>query len=75
MFALLNPIRDKGKKAAAFWSYGWSGEAVKLIEEHLRNLKLDIVLEGMASRFSPEEAKADLLREFGRNFADELIQN
>lgn len=73
MFALLNPIRDKGKKAAAFGSYGWSGEAVKLIEEHLKMLKLDIVLEGMASRFSPEEEKAELLKEFGRNFANELI--
>jgi flavorubredoxin len=72
MFSLINPIRDKGKKAAAFGSYGWSGEAVKLIEEHLRQLKLDIVLEGMASRFSPEEAKAESLKEFGRNFADEL---
>jgi flavorubredoxin len=74
MFALLSPIRDKGKKAAAFGSYGWSGEAVKLIEEHLKQLKINIVLEGMASRFSPEEAKAESLIEFGRNFADELLK-
>lgn len=74
MFALLNPIRDKGKKAAAFGSYGWSGEAVKLIEEHLKQLKFDIVLDGIASRFSPEEEKAESLKEFGRNFADALLE-
>ena len=74
MFSLLNPIRDKGKKAAAFGSYGWSGEAVKLIEEHLKQLKIDIVLDGMASRFSPEKDKAESLKEFGRRFADELLK-
>jgi flavorubredoxin len=72
MFSLLNPIRDKGKKAAAFGSYGWSGEAVKLIEEHLRQLKLNIVLDGVSSRFAPGEGKAETLKEFGRNFAMEL---
>jgi NADH oxidase (H2O-forming) len=75
MFSLLNPVRDKGKKAAAFGSYGWSGEAVKLIEEHLKQLKMDIVLDGMASRFSPEEAKAESLVEFGRKFAEELMKD
>jgi len=75
MFSLLNPVRDKGKKAAAFGSYGWSGEAVQLIEEHLKQLKLDVVLDGMASRFSPEEEKAEKLKEFGRNFAAELLKN
>ena len=35
VFAMLNPIRDKGKLAAAFGSYGWSGEGVKLIESNL----------------------------------------
>lgn len=75
MFSLLNPIRDKGKKAAAFGSYGWSGEAVNLIQEHLKQLKIDIVLDGIASRFSPEEAKAESLKEFGRNFAKELLRD
>jgi NADH oxidase (H2O-forming) len=72
LFSLINPIRDKGKKAAAFGSYGWSGEAVKLIEDHLRQLKFNVVLEGASSRFAPGEGKAEILREFGRNFAFEL---
>jgi NADH oxidase (H2O-forming) len=75
LFSLINPIRDKGKKAAAFGSYGWSGEAVKLIEEHLRQLKLNVVLEGVSSRFAPGEGtKAETLKEFGRNFALELLK-
>ncbi len=74
LFSLINPIRDKGKKAAAFGSYGWSGEAVKLIEEHLRQLKLNIVLDGISSRFSPEKGKVLALKEFGQKFAERLIE-
>ncbi len=74
MFALINPIRDRGKKAAVFGSYGWSGEAVKLIEEQLRNLKLNIVMEGISSRFAPGDSKIETLKEFGRNFALKLTE-
>jgi flavorubredoxin len=72
MFALLNPVRDRGKKAAAFGSYGWSGEAVKLIETQLRALKLEVVCEGISSRFMPQNEKSERLIEFGNNFARHL---
>ena len=72
MFALLNPLRDKGKCAAAFGSYGWRGEAVKLIENHLKALKLDVVCEGISSRFHPHNEKSVQLIEFGKNFASKL---
>ncbi len=74
LFSLINPIRDKGKKAAAFGSYGWSGEAVKLIEDQLRQLKLNIVLDGISSRFSPDNGKALALKEFGQKFAEGLLK-
>ncbi|HJX70389.1 MAG TPA: FprA family A-type flavoprotein [Bacteroidales bacterium] len=73
MFSLFNPLRDKGKKATAFGSYGWSGEAVKLIENQLKALKLDVVCEGISSRFSPNNEKSEKLIEFGKNFARQLL--
>jgi flavorubredoxin len=73
LFSLINPIRDKGKKAAAFGSYGWSGEAVKLIEDYLKMLKLNIVLDGVSSRFSPNDDEERSLRDFGHNFAYKLL--
>ena len=69
LFALCNPIRDKGKPAAAFGSFGWSGEAVKLIEDHLRNLKMKIVADGITARFHPGEEESDALIKFGESFA------
>ena len=73
LFAVCNPIRDKGKPAAAFGSFGWSGEAVKLIEDHLRNLKLNIVLNGITARFSPGEEESDELVRFGEAFGKAVL--
>lgn len=69
LFSVINPIRDKGKPAAVFGSFGWSGEAIKLIEDHLRNLKLKVTTEGERSRFLPNSEEAERLVKFGEDFA------
>lgn len=74
LFSLINPVRDRGKKAAVFGSYGWSGEAVKIIESNLQNLKLSIITEGITCKFLPDAEKYTQLVEYGRNFA-RLIKN
>ena len=75
MFSVINPIRDRGKLAASFGSYGWSGEAVPLIEEHLKNMKLDIVQDGLATKFFPSEEQNEALKNFGRTFGLRLLEN
>lgn len=72
LFALLTPLRDRKKKAAVFGSYGWSGEAIEIIENNLRCLGLDIVVEGVREKFSPENEKEANLIEFGKAFAEAL---
>jgi flavorubredoxin len=74
LFSLINPIRDKGKPAAVFGSFGWSGEAVKLIEDHLRNLKLSIFSEGISEKFYPYNGKGERLMEFGKAFGQKILQ-
>ena len=69
LFSVINPIRDKGKPAAAFGSFGWSGEAVKLIEDHMKNLKLNVVTEGLSARFYPNREESDLLVKLGEDIA------
>ncbi|HUW93261.1 MAG TPA: FprA family A-type flavoprotein [Bacteroidales bacterium] len=73
MAAMISPLRDKGKLAGAFGSYGWSGEAPKLIAEMLKNLKLRIFEEPAAFKFAPEKDKERSLREYGERFARQLL--
>jgi flavorubredoxin len=74
LFALINPIRDKGKLAGAFGSYGWSGESPNLIIENFRLLKLKIFEETAAFKFSAKNQKKENLIQFGRNFSQRYIQ-
>jgi NADH oxidase (H2O-forming) len=75
LFSVVNPIRDHGKLAAAFGSYGWSGEAVGIIESNLKILKFNVIQEGLASKFFPHEDKALNYIEFGKVFAEHLAQS
>lgn len=69
LFSLINPIRDKGKLAGSFGSYGWSGESPKIILETLRMLKFKIFQDTGAVKFAPAGDKEDLLVEYGRKYA------
>jgi NADH oxidase (H2O-forming) len=73
-FALVNPIRDKGKLAASFGSYGWSGEAVEIIDSQLKTLKFNVPFEGLAGKFSPVGDKVQPCIDFGKKFGEELLK-
>ncbi len=75
LFSVINPIRDRLKLAASFGSYGWSGEAIKIIEANLKALKLNVIQEGLASKFFPYNEKAEEYIEFGKKFGDNMLQN
>jgi NADH oxidase (H2O-forming) len=74
LFALINPIRDKGKLAAAFGSYGWSGEAVRIIEDNLKNLKLKIACDALNTKFQPHNGSAEKFIEFGKNIGLQVLE-
>ena len=72
LFAVINPLRDKGKLAASFGSYGWSGEAAGIIASNLRNLKLKVMEENATYKFRPGEENRSELLAYGERFAREL---
>jgi flavorubredoxin len=72
LFSVINPIRDKGKLGGAFGSFGWSGEAVGLIENHLKNLKFKVPLEAQTARFYPNKEESQKLIDLGVKFAEAL---
>ncbi len=73
--ALLEEIKGlkfKDKKAGAFGSYGWSGEAVKIVSQRLSDSGFDVVNEGLRLTWSPDEENKKLCRDYGKSFVQNL---
>lgn len=64
---MIKGMKLKNKKAAAFGSYGWSGEAVKLISEELKKSGFELINEGFRCMWTPNENTEKELREFGKS--------
>ena len=62
----LRGLKFQNKIGAAFGSFGWSGESVKLIEEHLTRCKISIVSEGVRARWQPKPADLSQCTNLGR---------
>ncbi len=73
LFSVINPLRDKGKMAGGFGSYGWSGESRDLIRTNLENLKLDYFGEGVFVKFTPGEEDQKRAVEYGLEFGKALL--
>lgn len=70
----LNPEIHGKKKASAFGSYGWSGEAVNHILERLKQLKMHTI-DGLRIRFNPSNEEQDQAVAFGLAFAEFMKKN
>jgi flavorubredoxin len=62
----------QGKLGAAFGSYGWSGEAVGMIEDRLRGLKLRVPVPGLRLKLIPTDDELADCRTFGVELAEAL---
>ncbi|MES9868254.1 MAG: FprA family A-type flavoprotein [Sedimenticola sp.] len=72
LLSSLAVINLKGKLGAAFGSYGWSGEAVRMIEDRMRGLKMHIPREGLRVKLIPTEEELETCRSFGLQIAEVL---
>jgi flavorubredoxin len=62
----LKGLKFQNKIGAAFGCYGWSGESVKIIEEHLAQCKIQQVAEGIRAKWQPNVEDLSKCRELGR---------
>ncbi len=65
-------LKFKNKKAAAFGSYGWSGEAVKMINGELDKAGFARVNDGLRLTWNPDTKQQEICRQFGREFVSLL---
>ncbi len=59
-------LRPTNKVGASFGSYGWSGEAVKMMNEILKDMNIILCHEGLKVQYVPEHAQLGECVELGR---------
>lgn len=72
LLALVSPIANRNKAAGAFGSFGWSGEAVAMIEARLKGLKFKVIEPGIRVNFVPSEEEKKAIMEFADRMANEV---
>ena len=59
-------LKPKNKIGAAFGSYGWSGESVKLINQEFEAMKFDIIDPGVKIQYVPDQNGKDACFKLGK---------
>ena len=59
-------LKPQNKIAASFGSYGWSGECVKLLNESLSDMRLELVHEGIRFKYVPTDVDLEECVAMGR---------
>lgn len=70
--SLLCPINVRGKSAAAFGSFGWSGEGVQMMMDRLKSLKFKTLESGLRFKFVPDKKEFEEADKFVEEFLKTL---
>ncbi len=65
-------LKPKNKIAAAFGSYGWSGEAVKIINDELESMHFEVIDPGLKIQYVPTKEGIQSCYDLGKKVADRL---
>lgn len=67
-------INLKGKTGAAFGSYGWTGEAPRLVLEIMKNkFEMHIIEQPLLAKYTPDQNSLNACRALGRRVSETLI--
>lgn len=66
-------LKFKNKQAAAFGSYGWSGESITMISEHLKGAGFELINDGLKLLWKPDSQAIGSCHDFGRQVAEATL--
>ncbi len=72
LLEMVKGMKFKNKKAAAFGSYGWSGESVKLLTQDLNEAGFEVINDGKRILWVPDDNELKECQNFGREFAKSI---
>jgi flavorubredoxin len=67
-------LKPTNKIGAAFGSYGWSGEAVKLMNAAMEDMKFDIIEPGLRVKYVPGHSELQECVEMGKRIGKAVIE-
>ncbi|MHC4307170.1 MAG: FprA family A-type flavoprotein [Planctomycetota bacterium] len=71
---LLSSVKSSIKLGAAFGSYGWSGEATKMVEDRLSGLHIKLHKPSLKIKLIPDDSIIEECQGFGKEFVIALEQ-
>lgn len=69
---MIHGLKFKNKRAASFGSYGWGGEAVKMLNVALTDSGFEVVNDGLRCQWVPDQQAIETARQFGKDFVSKL---
>jgi flavorubredoxin len=70
MLGYLVVLNVKGLTSSAFGSYGWSGEATKIVTDIMAAMRIKVYPEPIKFKMTPSEADLQTCFEFGKKYAE-----
>ena len=72
--AVVKGIDLKDRIGAAFGSYGWSGEAPRLVLEIMKNkFEMNVIEAPLLIKYAPDQAGLEKCRQFGKKIAEKFM--
>ena len=75
LLEMMKGLKFKAKKAAAFGSYGWSGEAVAQLSNGLKGAGFEVLNDGLRLTWMPDSDGIAKCMEFGRAIAEQTADD
>lgn len=72
MLTYMKGLKPTNVIGAAFGSFGWSGEAVKQLNEYMTSMKISVVSDGVKVKYVPDETDLHQCHELGKIVALEM---
>lgn len=68
----LKGLKRRNLMGASFGSHGWSGEAVKIVSDELRGMKVELLHDGLSVNYVPDNDALTRCVSLGRDIAEKL---
>ena len=67
-------LKPKNKISAAFGSYGWSGESIRLVNAELEAMKFELIDNGLKIQYVPDDDGRKACIKYGKKIGKAILE-